>query len=71
MFVCLCVMFMQATFPLMDQLHILHNHRSWTLRVANGYIDYNPTTTTTQFIDEIEPNTQDTDIPRRTVYVGL
>ena len=22
MFVCLCVMFMQATFPLMDQLHI-------------------------------------------------
>ena len=27
--VCLCVMFMQATFPLMDQLHILHNHRSW------------------------------------------
>ena len=28
-FVCLCVMFMQATFPLMDQLHILHNHRSW------------------------------------------
>ena len=29
MSVCVCVMFMQATFPLMDQLHILHNHRSW------------------------------------------
>ena len=27
-YVCMCVMFMQATFPLMDQLHILHNHRS-------------------------------------------
>ena len=31
-YVCMCVMFMQATFPLMDQLHILHNHRSWPWR---------------------------------------